>query len=160
MPRLPLAIVASIVACASNARSPQPREESRYQREMRAESISLARSTDTTYVRRMRDLDRQSRLVPIDSLARMYAAIPGTPGALRAPLRQEMSCELLRLNVRYGRPATTRAFDRMRDSLVRRGIDAYRLEEDVLAASGTPARISRDRCGIAPSAAQHRDSMR
>jgi hypothetical protein len=146
MPHLVLAIVVSIVGCASNARAPQPRAESRYEREMRAESLALARSTDTTWVRRMRDLERRTRLVPTDSLARLYAATPRTPASRRFALTEELRCEMAKLFTRAGTPAGYRAVHRMQDSLERQGIEARRFDEELAAAPDMTTMESFRRC--------------
>lgn len=115
---------------------------------MAAESNRLAATTDTVYRRRLEDLIRRSRLVPTDSLARLYAAIPSTPDSLLHWVRQEIGCEGLRLVTVHGMAANLRAFRRMEDSLERSGFD-YRIQaERMLAARGPLLQIRKGDCGV------------
>jgi hypothetical protein len=152
--------VVGLLACASHTRAQDPLDRmTNYQLQMRAESISLANHHDTTYVRRMRDLQRRARLVHTDSLARLYAAIPRTPDSLRSALRLEVGCEMSRLLAPAGAPAFLRAFDRMRDSLERLGIDAHHLGAELSAAPGPPLMLPSPQCGLPRPRKQLPDSL-
>jgi hypothetical protein len=101
---------------------PDPEPDSRenvvdYAHGVRAESLQLARNPDTTYVRRMRDLIRRSRLVPTDSVARLFVAVEAAPDSMKEPYRQMLSCKMALLMHEHGLAATMRALDRMHDSL-------------------------------------------
>src|SRR3954469_842433 len=96
-------------------------EPTPYQQRVAHDSATVAATTDTIYRRRMLDLIRRSRLVPTDSLARLYALIPLTPDSTMHLLRQEIGCEGSRLIAVHGQAAALRAFERMADSLERTG---------------------------------------
>ena len=119
-----------------------------YRAEMAAERNRLATTTDTVYRRRLQDLIRRSRLVPIDSLARLYASIPGTSDSVLHRVRQEIGCEDARLHSEHGQAALLRAFRRMEDSLERSGFD-YRFQaERMLSASGPLLQLRKGDCGV------------
>jgi hypothetical protein len=121
---------------------------SNYQDQLSADSAALATTTDTIYQRRLRDLIRRARLVPVDSLARLYASIPSTPDSALHGVRQEIGCEGLRLMATYGQAAQLRAFGRMEDSLERSGFDYQREAERMLSANGPLLHIRNGDCGV------------
>jgi hypothetical protein len=141
-------VTAFVSACTPGAaRRDDSRGLSTFQRGERAESLALARETDTIYKRRMLDFIRRSRLVPTDSLTRLYIVIPETPRSELWRIRVAIGCENFRLGRMYGLMPWERAFDRMIDSLERSGVNMKHLEETQLAAPGEPMTIGQRTCG-------------
>jgi hypothetical protein len=98
-----LSIAGSIGCFASPGRT-NPKGPTAFQREILAESLQVAHSADTTWQRWMWDFRRRSLLVPTDSLARLNVALFTHPDSTRGPVRQAVSCELLRLMALAGSP--------------------------------------------------------
>ncbi len=143
-------VTALVSACASSGQTGGDAAGlSDYQQSMVAESIALEREADTTYKRRMLDLVRRSLLVPTDSLARLYVAIPATPVSELWRIRQAFGCEGFRLARTYGGIAVTRAEARLTDSLERGGLDIDRLIKSYLGAPGPLLTIHQSTCGEA-----------
>ncbi|MEP6621984.1 MAG: hypothetical protein ABJE47_21860 [bacterium] len=141
-------LVAGGVACLpSSSRHIDANGLSDYQRHEQAELQALAREGDTTYKRRMLDYIRRARLVPTDSLAWLYAAVPRTPASELWRLRTAIGCETFSLMKKHGTMPAVRASDRMEDSLRRAGYDMKRLHESYLSAPGPPMELSFSTCG-------------
>ena len=134
------------VACVGSSRSPEETGLSDYQRQMKAESIAVNNERDTVYRRRMRDLARRSLLVPTDSLARLYAAIPRTPVADLWRIRQAMGCAEVILISKHGVAAFKKANYRMVDSLIRAGLDVRNADDRSLSAPGPLLSLGVDTC--------------
>ncbi len=100
-------------------------------REHEAEIFSLATSlaqelganertqlqADSVYQRRLRTTDSLSRYVPTDSLARLFIRAIDVAEPALAGVAQALSCEIVRLNWRYGVAPASAAIHRMGDSL-------------------------------------------
>jgi hypothetical protein len=140
-------LMLALAACGPSVALPQSRPTPT-QRQAAAESAAIATTADTIYKRRLSDLIRRSLLVPVDSLARLHAAIPSTPDTGLYRLRQEIGCENYRLLVRHGQAADLRAFRRMTDSLQRSGLDLERQADRMNAAAGPPLHIRGGDCGV------------
>lgn len=72
---------------------------------------------DSVYQRRLRTTDSLSRFVPTDSLARLFIRAIDVPDPALAEVAQALSCEIVRMNWRYGVAPTAAAVHRMSDSL-------------------------------------------
>ncbi|MEP6621985.1 MAG: hypothetical protein ABJE47_21865 [bacterium] len=143
-------LVAGGVACLpSSSRHIDANGLSDYQRHEQAELQALAREGDTTYKRRMLDYIRRARLVPTDSLARLYAAVPTTPVAELWRLRMVIGCEGFSLTPKHGTMPAARAMARMKDSLQKAGYDMKHLSETYMSAPGPPMELSLATCGEA-----------
>ena len=94
-----------------------------YQARVRAESLAVARSTDTIYQRRMADLIRRSRLVRTDSIARLTVALASGTLEERRRVRDALVCETYVQIRTNGAAAFRRGEERMLDSLRRTGFD-------------------------------------
>ena len=135
------------VGCIGSAKTPEEAPLSNYQRQMKAESITMNNERDTVYQRRMRDLARRALLVPTDSLARLYVIIPRTPVADLWRIRQGIGCEGAILMAKHGVAAFTRANDRMSDSLERTGLDVGKANDLSLSAPGPLLALGVGTCG-------------
>jgi hypothetical protein len=120
-----------------------------YRQMVAAESISLTRTTDTTYRRRINDLIRRSRAVRTDSLARLMVALETAPDSIKWRVRRAYGCEDLYLMMAHGYAARSRAVYRMIDSLYRTGFDATRTDERLSRIKGPPFIIDHQTCGDA-----------
>lgn len=134
---------ALLLACAAACQSPPGggaagTERSARQRRLATDSALLANSDDTTYRRRLADLVRRSALVPIDSTARLIAALPRTPDAALHVVRQALGCQGMVLLHAHGAAAWQRAYDRATDSLVAAGIDYATQMQRMESADGPP----------------------
>jgi hypothetical protein len=109
--------------------------------------LFLARTPDTIYRRRMYDLIRRSRLVPTDSLARLYVALAAVPDSARWRVRQLVVCQTQHLVILHGFPAAERATMRMMDSLNRGGFDANRHGERMESVKGPDVELPHQLCG-------------
>jgi hypothetical protein len=125
---------------------------SAYLKEVAAESLAIERSPDTTYRRRVKDVIARSRVVPVDSLARMFAALShaGVPDQPR--LRQGIMCEDIRLILIHGPGAFKRAKERMEDSLTRAGVDLDASMRLLYEGAGPPLEVSDRVCPALPDA--------
>jgi hypothetical protein len=143
------AISAAFACFPGASRSTAAQGLTEYQRQERAESLSLVHERDTTYKRRMLDLIRRTRLVRTDSLARLYAALTRTPQSEWWRLRLAIGCESARLAHTYGLIPSLRADQHARDSLQSAGIDIERIGDTYLGTPGPAMSISPSECGMA-----------
>jgi hypothetical protein len=105
------------------------------------DSLGLA-SGDTVYQRRVADLARRARLVPIDSTVHLLVAIPRTPDSSLHVIRQAYGCQGMILLRQHGAAAWQRALNRVTDSLVAAGF-AYETEvQRMEGAPGPPLEFS------------------
>ena len=137
-------------ACSSRG-SGSTQASSDYQKEVAAESLAIERSSDTTYVRRMRDLIARSRAVRVDSLARMFTQLSHASKAQQPSLRQGIACEYFRIGITYGTNAFERAKKRMDDSLARAGVDLETSKELLDGGAGPPPEMSDRACPGLPT---------
>lgn len=72
---------------------------------------------DSVYQRRLRTTDSMSRHVSTDSLARLFIRAIDVPEPALPEVAQALSCEIVRLNWRYGIAPAAAAIHRMGDSL-------------------------------------------
>jgi hypothetical protein len=145
-----LACTVSIAACGPRG-SGRTTGSSEYQKEVAAESLALERSSDTTYVRRMRNLIARSRAVPVDSLARMFTQLSHASKAQQPSLRQGIACEYFRIGITYGSNAFERAIRRMEDSLTRAGVDLETSKRFLNGGAGPPLEMSDRACPGLPT---------
>jgi hypothetical protein len=74
-------------------------------------------AADTTYQRRLAYQEQMSHAVPTDSLTHLYVRLANASTAEAGPLVKEISCERVRLAVRYGSIPADKAERRWADSL-------------------------------------------
>ena len=74
-------------------------------------------AADTTYHRRLAYQEQMSHTVPTDSLTHLYLRLANASTAEAGPLAKEISCEMVRLGVRYGIIPADKAETRTADSL-------------------------------------------
>lgn len=159
-----LVIMSAVEACASRGGDDAGGEGAVIMREFaaqeRVDSTTLATTTDTVLRRRLSDLRRRALALPIDSTARLYAAIPQTADSSLSALRQALGCQTMILVTQGGSAAHRRATERMRDSLVRTGFAFERQEARMENAGGAPlAFTSGESCGLSRTIVPLPDSL-
>jgi hypothetical protein len=93
-----------------------------YAEEMRAESLTVLASNDTTYQRRMWDFRRRAAAIDTDSLRLLYIALATVPDSERLAIRHRFQCFGTAGLMTYGR-AFFRADLRLVESLRQHGGD-------------------------------------
>src|SRR3954465_3760093 len=98
----PVALALFLSVGCSSCSSPFSKRESKYREEVSEESTMVANSADTAYKREMTNVLRKSRLMPMDSLARLYVRMAEGSDAEQPAVRAAVSCELARKYAVYG----------------------------------------------------------
>ena len=143
--RATVTLLAVVAGCSPGAAKMEDKASAN-----RATAGAFDTDRDTTYRRRMKDLQARSRLVPTDSLARLYAALVPTAEPARHALRQAIMCQYANLLATYGQAATSRAKDRTIDSLQRTGLDWKQTSTLVDDGPGPNIQVSERACGPLP----------
>src|SRR5258705_7424039 len=104
------------------------------------------------YRRRMKDLQARSRLVPTDSLARLYAALVPTAEPARHALRQAIMCQYAILLATYGQAATSRSERRADRGREYHGFGSPATNYAAVTPSASAWKLSTTRCASTGSA--------